>query len=271
MKKLQHADDKAAEAFRMEVSALNRFSNRDHPHLIKLLCTYYWRGHYYFLFPWAKGNLEGFWKRFPEAPAGLKKPSTARWMSKQCLGLVEALKDIHTGSLEPSVAEQDRTRPVSAPKHGKHGDLKPENILYFGPAEVGDDLCSAYFKISDFGLAEWHTSKSLNVDGAKVKRTPTYMAPELEVRNGSTPSYDIWSLACVLLEFVTWYLCGLTEVEHFTTERLNEEGFNNHHLSMTYGEDIFFKYVKVPVKGLQEPVLGAMPKRNVTKVSGQIL
>ncbi|KAJ4414300.1 hypothetical protein N0V82_008029 [Gnomoniopsis sp. IMI 355080] len=266
VKKLQHDDDKDAEAFRMEVSALNRFSNRDHPHLIKLLCTYYWRGHYYFLFPWAEGNLESFWKKYSEAPAALRSPSTARWMSKQCLGLVKALKDIQMGNLETSpTAEHEIMHPVSARKHGKHGDLKPENILFFQDADLEDDVCSAHFKISDFGLAEWHTSKSMNVDGAKVKRTPTYRAPELDIMNNSTPSYDIWSLACVLLEFVTWYIGGWTEVELFTTERLNEGGFHNHNLSMAYEEDIFFKHVRIPVKGLREPARGAMPKHNVTK------
>lgn len=146
-------------------------------------------------------------------------------MSKQCLGLARALKDIQMGDLG--------TDATGLRKHGKHGDIKPENILFFQGERLGNEVCSAHFEISDFGLAEWHTSNSLNVDGSKVKRTPTYMAPELEVMKNSTPTYDIWSLACVLLQFVTWYLGGFDEIELFTDERLKEEGFNNHNLSMT--------------------------------------
>lgn len=269
MKKLKHADDKALKAFRKEVSALNRFSNHDHPHLIKLLCTYHWRDHYYLLFPWADGNLEKFWKTYPNPPARLKDPSTARWLSAEYLGLAKALKDIHNGTLEGSSRDKGWENVHTARKHGKHGDVKPENILYFGPKKNGDDPITARFKISDFGLTEYHTTRSLNVEGDKVARTPTYMAPELDVKKGSTPRYDIWSFGCVLLEFTAWYLCGYSEVEDFSTKRANEDGLDCRLPSKTFEEDVFYKCVTVPLEGFrgQKLPLAATPKRSVIEVS----
>lgn len=269
VKKLKHADDKAVKAFRKEVSALNRFSNHDHPHLIKLLCTYHWRDHYYLLFPWADGNLDKFWKTYPDPSARLKDASTAEWLSAELLGLAKALRDIQNGTLEGSAREQVWTHADTARKHGKHGDVKPENILYFGPKKDGDDLTTARLKISDFGLAEYHTTRSLNVEGDKQARTPTYMAPELDIRNGSTPRYDIWSFACVLLEFTAWYLCGYSEVEQFSTKRANEDGLDCRLSNKTFQEDVFYKCVKVSLKGFsgQELALVATPKRSVTEVS----
>ncbi|KAK3356735.1 hypothetical protein B0T25DRAFT_516308 [Lasiosphaeria hispida] len=47
-----------------------------------------------------------------------------------------------------------------------------------------------------------------------------YRAPEVDVPGAILgPSYDIWALGCVYLEFVAWYLRGWEGVQHFETER----------------------------------------------------
>lgn len=99
--------------------------------------------------------------------------------------------------------------------------------------------------------------------------TPTYRAPELDIMKDSTPKYDIWSLGCVLLEFVVWYLCGWDEVEAFVDARLREEGGFNYGYHYTFEKDVFYRHVSLDVKGRggETPTVGAMPKESVTQVS----
>jgi serine/threonine protein kinase len=47
-----------------------------------------------------------------------------------------------------------------------------------------------------------------------LARTETYRAPEFDLPGGLvTPAADIWSLGCVFLEYITWYLLGTEAVE----------------------------------------------------------
>lgn len=98
---------------------------------------------------------------------------------------------------------------------GRHGDLKPENILWFKPDGVSDDRGT--LKISDFGLTRFH--RSADGQHREQRHTPTYRAPEYDLNRGiSTQAYDIWSLGCVFLEFITWYLHGIHGVDDVFTE-----------------------------------------------------
>ncbi|KAF6816890.1 hypothetical protein CMUS01_12193 [Colletotrichum musicola] len=54
----------------------------------------------------------------------------------------------------------------------------------------------------------------------------TYQGPEILVSKSISPHYDIWTLGCLLLEFITWYLKGWEGVTTFAHDRL-EEGFHN--------------------------------------------
>lgn len=277
VKRLQRSDDKATEAFRREVSALNRFSAHDHPHLIKLLCTYHWHGDYYFLFPWADGNLKDLWQRSPWPLARQQQCSTAQWFSEQCLGLVKGLRDIHNGTTElsgPAAADPKRHLSSSRKTHGKHGDLTPQNILFFKNknAREDDGPRSTHFKISDFGVAEFHRSISLQVAAKDAVVTPTYRAPECDTTKELSPNYDIWSLACILLECVAWYLGGWQEVNHFASERLNDEGSNyslDPFCPIQVQVDKFFDLFSVIVKDHQggAPTNVAMRKQAVTEAS----
>jgi serine/threonine protein kinase len=74
-----------------------------------------------------------------------------------------------------------------------HRDLKPENFL------IGDD---GYIKLADFGC-----SKDLNENhftGDSIG-TPLYMAPEIFRFEQYTKAADIWSLGCVIYEFIHGY------------------------------------------------------------------
>lgn len=269
VKQLKHRVGKSlteeSQNFHKEAKNLRRFASRDHDFIIKLLCTFQWRGHYYFLFPWADGNLYDFWIRHPAPLAPLKQPSTARWLSTQCLGLATALRDIHRGDSHSTLHLAPQRK-----NHGKHGDIKPENILYF--ISCGDECgvahraCLAHLKISDLGEAEFHATTSMEVDAVLVSHTPSYSAPELRVKNVSMPNYDVFSLACVLLEFVKWYLHGFRGVDRFREKRLREQeapvyGFNAGNLKV----DGFFKHVEVFKDKSRHN--GAMHKTSVNRVS----
>lgn len=268
VKQLKHRVGKPsteeAEKFIKEARNLRRFASRDHDFIIKLLCTFQWRGHYYFLFPWADGNLYDFWSRHPHPLAPRKQPSTARWLSTQCLGLARALRDIHRGD--------SHSTPLLAPQqknHGKHGDIKPENILYFKTGSnqdaVTNEACDAQLKISDLGEAEFHSTTSMEVDAMGVLHTPSYSAPELRVKKVSMPNYDIFSLACVLLEFVTWYLYGFDELKKFHEKRLKEQEEPVYGFRGDFKVDSFFKHVTVRMDESRH--IGAMHKSSVTQVS----
>lgn len=253
-------------AFRKEVQNLKRFSTRDYLHLIKLLGTYEWRHQYYLVFPWADGNLLDFWERHPEPLARKHDVRTALWFSEQCLGLVEGMKMIHTWDT-PEVAGQHHVFSFDTRQtHGLHGDLKPENILWFKQyAENVEKNSSSmgHFKISDFGLSHFHGTKSIaDIDAKDTGFSPTYRAPERDVKGKVTQSYDVWSLACVLLEFASWYLGGYEEVKTFGQKRVKEDM----QYDGGFSQDRFFNFMRAS-QGMTDDIQGRAQICAVEKVS----
>lgn len=161
----------------------------------------------------------------------------ARWAVKQWLGLTKGLQTIH------KTTHNGTAGPTDASIYGRHGDLKPENILWFGP-ECGHDGDSSFgdFVLSDFGHTKFHRDISKDdVDVSVVGGSPTYRAPEREVRQKVSQRYDMWSLGCVLLEFVVWSLQGWAGVEQFSRERTDEEPPpNEKNYRVLIREDTFF-------------------------------
>lgn len=158
----------------------------------------------------------------------------------------------------------DTSEPSDTPghqTHGRHGDLKPENILWFKSYQNTDPSSSrGILKISDFGLTRFHgTMSKSHADATGV--SPTYRAPEYDVAiKKVSQSYDVWTLGCVLLEFVTWYQLGWEEVHKFSRERIKDDDVQFKALP----EDAFFNYVKhVNDNGK----MGAKAKQSVANVS----
>lgn len=197
-----------------EVMNLRRFFSRDHQErLIRLLFTFELRGHFHMIFPCADVDLGQFWqRRFPEAKTPVRGDALARWLAHEMLGIAQGLHMIHLAI---------GTGP-EAKDYGRHGDIKPENILWFPNRDQGQHTVfpTGVLKISDFGLTDFHSkySKS-NVEVVKTGWTDTYRAPECDVRRCLAQSYDFWSLGCVLLQFVTWYVEGWRGVSKFGKER----------------------------------------------------
>ncbi|KAM0335138.1 hypothetical protein ACHAQA_000179 [Verticillium albo-atrum] len=191
---------------------------RKDPNVITLLATYEFNGQYCFLFPWAHGgDLKEFWQNHSTKPRLENKDETLPlWLIKQFLAIAKGLDAVHqptdSRELEPFLTLPGEGKPI----YGRHGDLKPGNILCF----KGKNDALGYFQISDFGLSACHGSRSIQEDVNKgTGMTITYRSPELEVNQSVNPSYDVWPLGCVLLEFVGWYLHGWAHVDEFSEKR----------------------------------------------------
>ena len=168
-------------------------------------------------------NLETYWlKTEPDF-----NEETVRWSLNQMAGLVNGLLDIHECMIRTTTSTtQDKKGSGSSiklkrgeEKYGRHGDIKPENILWFPPSSTSDDP-NGILKIADFGLGRFHGRDTRsNVDWSKIKSSPTYEPPELKLHKSVSRAYDMWSLACILLEFATWMLEGPKGYENFSNYR----------------------------------------------------
>ncbi|KAL2195580.1 kinase-like domain-containing protein, partial [Corynascus similis CBS 632.67] len=203
------------EEYEREVEVLQRFSGRHegHPHLVRLLLTYQHKDSYHMIFPWANGNLRDFWESV-ESPQRTK--DMACWMLTQCFGIAEGLQKIHGDGDVAGLSPKDKNT-------GRHGDIKPENILWF---ERHNDR-NNHLLISDFGLSRFHSYQSQSVDRLPGC-SPSYRPPECDLYQlRISVKYDIWTLGCLLLDFVTWYLRGWEAVDaQFSDARLSDEGWS---------------------------------------------
>lgn len=197
-----------ADAMLIKEVEISRSLSRTHDHIVSLLMTWSYRGSYYLLFPWADGDLSDFWSawhpRNPR-PEDFDNHSTARWMSEQVTGLISAVYTIH------------HPQGLSSTHFGRHGDLKPENILWYNNGNSNGGT----LVISDFGSSTTSTRLSRsNIPFDTISMTPTYRPPEFDFGDrGASRADDIWSLGCVLLEFVCWGLGGREMVLSFEQSR----------------------------------------------------
>jgi serine/threonine protein kinase len=234
------------EEFDYEIRALRMLPL--HNHLTTLLSSYQFRDSYFLIFPWASGgNLYDLWKSSSTPP--LPSPQLLAWVTSQCLGIAEALEAIHTApiaSSSPGVALEDTVL------FGRHGDIKPTNILWDPDAEerrIFDEKYVGVLRISDFGLTRFHRANTTSrATTERLGGSLTYRAPETELHTVNSRAYDIWSLGCVYLEFLTWLVLGWTGVDDFSIQRMEESS------ATPIKEDTFFE-VKREKKGQQPEVV----------------
>lgn len=182
--------------FEREVKALMRFSGFDHPHMVTLLMTWTLDKRYYLLFPLAACDLDKYWR---DNPQPVLDEGMAMWMAKQMVGIASALEHIH----DPQT--QGSSLPVPSEEFGRHGDLKPENILlYDSPIDERGILV-----VADFGLAKLNSILSRTQTNTHTPCSPRYKAPECDILGAKVSRvYDIWTLGCVILEWVCWVFEG---------------------------------------------------------------
>ncbi|KAJ4267187.1 hypothetical protein NW762_003288 [Fusarium torreyae] len=225
--------------FSREVSNLQRFTRKPHPHIVPLLGSYRMGGKYHLVFPWADCDLAMYWRLNPE-PNNDK--SMLEWVVIQMMGLADALSVIHG-------YHSDKEEPRW---HGVHGDIKPANILCFS-----DNMSRPRLTLADFGSSHIHPlgkAQAPKIDN--VKRTPVYRAPEVDIApKGVTSACDIWSLGCVISETLVWMIKGNTGIQELSSARFDQA-------QNSPNRDAFFQ-----LKGNPSGELAAQLKPDVQSVS----
>lgn len=221
--------------FLKEKSILEELGPQKHPHLVKLYTTYFMDGKYHLVFPCASANLRGYWLKEPKPSWNM---NIVFWSVTQMKGIAWALSCIHTFrvtmpklnlSVDGRVRIQDDNGmlelKVGEEKYGRHGDIKPENILWYeygSEHESENDKSSSngVLQITDFGLGRFHGRDSRSgIDPRKVQGSLTYEPPECKLGRPVSRAYDMWSLGCLYLEFITWLLKGERAIHDFADTR----------------------------------------------------
>ncbi|KAJ4405325.1 hypothetical protein N0V91_005275 [Didymella pomorum] len=123
-------------------------------------------------------------------------------------------------------------------QYGRHGDINPGNILWYDNGNGTPGALRGTLKIADFGQAELNSLKS-RTRQRSVANTLTYRPPESDrgldrTRPVIRQTYDIWCLACVYLEFLTWFLGGDQLLQRFVKIRLAPDFFQNNMSTDTF-------------------------------------
>ncbi|KAI1333033.1 kinase-like domain-containing protein [Xylariaceae sp. FL0255] len=201
-----------------------------HDEIVQLLMAFEYGSEFHLIFPFAaSGDLRSLWRMQGEADPELYSPA---WVLKQCWGIANALEAVH----QPRTGENAATRVSQL-----HADINPSNILCF----ESDGGGAPTLKLSDFGC-----SRQVGPDGnIRVRdleiHTKTYRPPEHDTEELICLRYDIWSLGCVYLDFVTWAIAGDNGYKKFARDRQSE---TDHKLASkgNTNEDTFFKKTARP-------------------------
>ena len=176
-------------------------------------------------------------------------------MLTQCFGIADGLQRIHGNVDVAGLKLNDKNT-------GRHGDIKAENILWFRRHNHTDN----HLLICDFGLSRFHSILSQSVK-TLPGYSPSYRPPECDLqRMKFSVRYDIWTLGCLLLDFLTWYLRGWKAVDtEFIEARLRDEGWVPFNSRSAPDERQFFedKFYKQSSDGR---TVSAQLKPSVTKV-----
>ena len=203
-------EEETQKIFKRELDVLSVMRAKSTKHLIKAIAAYKYEDTAAcvgaFAFPWAEGSLFHFWKCLSDQHG---EASIIEWMLEQVKGIAEALHELHQSL-------SDDTGIESFPR----GDLKPANILWFSEGDARDTSLD-YLVISNVGSEEIHQDITTNRPRHSLLGTATklYSAPEITTRIFSrwplSRQYDIWSLGCIIFEFIIWQLYGTAGLEKF--------------------------------------------------------
>ncbi|CCF38447.1 protein kinase [Colletotrichum higginsianum] len=220
-------------SFNLELSSLI-FTGRNYKkkNMIQVLATFEvvnpatTTSTFYLLFDWAEGSLNKFWES-NQTLVGDK--SHCLWMANQFYEISEALQCVHNDHAQTMRYLEDRDS--NKDLYGRHGDIKPGNFLWFHT-----NSAPGLIALSDFGLGRLHTQVSRSKQDPKnIERTATYRCPEFDLPSGQvSPRSDIFSLGCVMLEYVTWFMMGLHAVEQVFPSARSERDIYG------FDSDVFF-------------------------------
>lgn len=169
------------------------------------------------LFPWAEGgSLDAFWERHAAPPKkdGPADPSwrTPAWVWDQCCGLAGALSFIHGYPVDDKRATPQW-----------HADIQPRNILCSRTTDRRTES-SYILQISDFEFSQKFKAPDSEITMSYPNVAAWYYPPELRIPEHEevkiTLKWDVWCLACVYLEFLSWFAFGHEKgIKRFIEER----------------------------------------------------
>lgn len=216
--------------FEKERRILDSIKAKEHGHLAELLFTYEYQTYehkeiYNLVFLRADGNLREYWQK---NPSPLFDREAVLWSFMQMRGITDALQTIHSFIVDKPHTMREERQMSGGPavislvpgeeRFGRHGDLKPENILFF--ESLNGEVCC---KITDFGLGRFHGHDTRTKDAPyTIYSSPTYEPPECHLGMLVSRRYDVWSLACLFLEWLSWMLKGWQAIEDFSKRRLEK-------------------------------------------------
>ncbi|KAJ2901416.1 hypothetical protein MKZ38_001898 [Zalerion maritima] len=203
-----------------EVKVLEDISKLTCPNITKYIDAFKRGDTCYIMFEWANGgNLREFWDTSPENWG----PALVEDSLVQLLGLASAIAKLHFFKLGESVSGQEGQQGSV-----RHGDLKPENILRFLGTEK-EKLGT--LKIVDMGVAKRHFLATEDRRNGTSTSFATIRYEPPEARRSVNPDgqarsrqYDIWSLGCIMLEFIIWILYGREGLKAFNDDLKDKQG-----------------------------------------------
>jgi serine/threonine protein kinase len=214
-------------AFEEEHAMLLAFAGNPKTPLINLCGAFTWKGDHYFITSSADANLEEYWTqvKLPEFNS-----KSIIWMLQQCKQLAYALHCMHDyrnrehyQAADPSQLERDPQsghEPQEANNwiYVRHGDIKPDKIVWVSPPP-GEDTKGRLI-LADFGRSTFHKAGLESYIENTPFRSSTYEPPDVELKITTSLRYDIWSLGCVYLDFITWMSLGFEGILDFSHRRL---------------------------------------------------
>ncbi|KAG0637539.1 kinase-like domain-containing protein [Tuber brumale] len=220
--KRPRALSRAEAYFESERGPLELLKAQGHPHIIKLLGSYYQNDDYNLFFPLAEGSLKDL---FDGGRSGLDVGTESFYSS--IVGLSSAINHIHNFTYKIGGKNMSFK--------GYHHDLKPDNIL----------IQQGKFVIADFGLSKFkphaNTSSTIHKTGTVAYLPPEACGPDPEANFDDRMvgrSVDIWAFGCILTEIATYLLRGSEGVREFGGRRLTK-------ISANVRDDSFHAYGEV--------------------------
>jgi len=213
------------------------------------------------VFRYADANLRKYWE---DRPLPSFDKATVSWSLKQMAGMAHALESIHNFPVQYPLTVEGKMRLHKDAKpfveqheelFGRHGDIKPENILWFRQIPESEDE-NGTLQLADFGLGRFHCRDSRSkVPWDKIAGSPTYEPPECKLHRPVSRAYDIWSIGCLYLEFITWLLKGSVAIAGFSSARgktATSTAINDHFFTIIGDDAVVREEVLMWVQQLHE-------------------
>ncbi|KAF3253571.1 hypothetical protein TWF192_003824 [Orbilia oligospora] len=213
--------------FRYERDNLAFVNSLNNPNIIEMFCWYTrkkpgYKKEFTYVFPFMEASLHDVLSGKPNTPTDLKNHQTTSLynspMWQQMVDVTSGLVAIHNP--DPNLLKKQGLQPAPGGWLGYHFDFKPSNILVDSGGK---------FLITDFGLSVFKrrgtddTATSTRGEESEMLYdplgTPAYQPPGVQPAPGILPigdvpydiprmrrTYDVWSLACVMTEVITYIL-----------------------------------------------------------------